>query len=211
MIIIQEDNKVTVIAAGLSLIPYVGGSLATVYSSTKAKKEKERLEKFYSDVASTIKSFDEQLTDVVRNSYHDDEYLSMLIEKVSRKIEREAREIKQEKFKTFFINALIQGVNSSTYQNEEYYLDALDSLSELDIEMLVLLYKQEHAVPVSNIESPFIDDPYIILASINKFRTLGLLEVYTGNMNVGGGVDNALAESVKLSKLGRNFAEFCLS
>lgn len=210
MVKIKEETKVTVITAGLNLIPYVGGSLGTIYSSVKAHKERERLEKFYSDVASGVERLEEKLSEALKNSHHDEEYLSMLIEKTSRKVEREAREIKQQAFRIFFTNALLNGVNETTYHNDEFYLDALDSLSEIDIQLLGLLRRENRRVEVSEINSTGFNDPYFILATVNKLRNLGFVEAYTGDFHINGGRDNALGQNIKLSSLGEDFISFCL-
>ncbi|MCC2248868.1 hypothetical protein JUJ52_02695 [Virgibacillus sp. AGTR] len=205
----KESKKETAIAVSLSLIPYIGGSIASIYTSVKTNKEIERLEEFYSDVANGIKTLDEKLSNALRNSSHDDEYLAMLIEKLSRKVEIEARKSKINALKTLFVNSLLNGVNQTSYSEIDFFLEVLDSLSEIDIELLVLSHKENRLIAVNEINYVKYNEPYFILASVNKLRNFGLLQVFSGAIAVGA-KDNALEERIKVSDLGKNFISFCL-
>ncbi len=206
----KQAKKEMAIAASLSAIPYIGGSVASIYTSIKTNKEFERIDSFFEDISKTIQRFDERLTNALKENNHDDEYLGMLLENTIRKVEKEAREGKRNAFKCFFTNALISGVNPNTYDHANFYLESLDSLNNTDIQVLLLINKANDLVLISDINSNPPSDPYFILASINKIRSFGFIEVYTGELHVGA-KDNALNERVKLSQLGKDFISFCLS
>lgn len=207
----KQTKKETTIAAPLNLIPYIGGSIASIYTSIKSSKETERLEFFYSDIAEAVKTLDQKLTDALKNSKHDEEYLTMLIENLSRKVEKEARKGKQNAFKGFFTNALLNGITPDSYSQLDFYLESLDSLSEIDIQLLLLLHNEiDKLIPIKDINSTGFNDPYFILASVNKLRNLGFIMIHTGDIHVGAR-DNALEERIKLSTLGKDFISFCLS
>lgn len=206
----KQTKKEVAVAAGLSLIPYVGGSMAAVYTSIKNDKEFQRIEEFYSDVAKAIEGFDEKLETALKNSQHDEEYLTMLIENLTRKVEREARDIKRNSMKAFFTNALLNGVNAVSYSHIEFYLETLDSLSEVDIQLLLMLHQENKLTQVSSINTTGFNDPYYILASVNKLRSRGLIESVTGDFHIGSR-DNALGDRIKVSSLGKDFISFCLS
>ncbi|MEW4223130.1 hypothetical protein [Rossellomorea marisflavi] len=205
----KDETKTTIITAGLNLLPYVGGSIATVYSSMKDKKEKERLELFFSETSESIKKFDEKFTSILEVTTHDDEYLTMLIEKISRIVEKEARKSKRDSLKSLLINSLLHGVDNHSYGQLEFFADALDSLSEQDVIIMIALYKEENLVVVNSINISDTNDPYYVLASINKIRAFGFLESFTGDFHIGA-VDNELNQSVKVSQLGKLFVDFCL-
>lgn len=206
----KQAKKDTVIAASLSLIPYIGGSFAAVFTSIKTDKEIQRLNTFFKDIASNIESFDEKLKQVIKESNHDEEYLVMLTEKVAREVEKEARKIKQTAMKNFFTHSLLNGVTKTSYSEVEFFLDVLIDLSEVDINILVLLQQENRLLAVGEIKSPTYSDPYFILASVNKLRSYGLIQLFSGDVLIGVR-DNALSEMIKLSNLGTKFIKFCLN
>lgn len=199
----------TAVLAGVSSLPYVGGAISSIYSSIKAEKETQRIDKFFEVISDELERLDDELTKVLKSATHDDEYLAMLIEKICRKVEREAREIKRQKFKTLFINSLLNGVNSLSYNFLDFFTESLDSLNEIDIEILILLYNENKIIPVSAINHKQFNEPYFILASVNKLRNFGFVESFTGEFHVGA-KDNSLHQNVKISNLGKDFSQFCL-
>lgn len=196
------------ILAGLSSLPYIGGGISSIYSSIKADKESQRVDKFFEVISIELERLDAELTKALKSASHDDEYLTMLIEKICRKVEREAREIKRQKFKSLFINSLINGVDSHSYDFLDFFTESLDALNEIDVEILILLFNQEALVPVSAISHKQHNEPYFILASINKLRSFGFIESFTGELHIGAR-DNSLHENVKISNLGKDFTRFC--
>lgn len=205
----RKEKFETAIFAGISSLPYIGGGFSSIYSSIKAEKETQRIDKFFEVIGIELERLDAELTKALQSAAHDDEYLTMLIEKICRKVEREAREIKRQKFKTLFINSLINGVDSLSYDFLDFFTESLDALNEIDIEILILLFNQDNLVPVSTINHKQFNDPYFILASINKLRNFGFIESFTGEFHVGAR-DNSLHENVRISRLGKEFSRFCL-
>lgn len=206
----MSNTKETIISAGLNLIPYVGGSLASIYNSSKKEKELERLDHFYKEVSDEIAGFNNELQNKLKNSIHDEEYLSMLIEKTSNKVAKEARENKIKSLKEFFVNALLNGVNKNTFSETEFYLETLGNLSETELGVLSLLKNEHRLISVNEIRVRDFDEPYFILASVNKLRGYGLIEMFSGEMHAGA-IDNDLNNNIKISPLGNKFIGFCLS
>lgn len=205
----KKEKFETAILSGISSLPYIGGGISSVYSSIKAEKETQRIDKFFEVIGVELERLDAELSKALQSATHDDEYLAMLIEKICEKVEREAREIKRQNFKTLFINSLINGINSLSYDFLDFYTESLDALNEIDIEILILLFNQDNLVPVSAINHKQFNDPYFILASINKLRNFGFIESFTGEFHVGAR-DNSLHENVRISRLGKDFSRFCL-
>jgi hypothetical protein len=65
-------KKDTIIEAGLNAIPYVGGSLATLYYGSKNEKKFERLENFYKELKEEM---DKNPIDVSGFTNHNEEEL----------------------------------------------------------------------------------------------------------------------------------------
>lgn len=206
----RKEKFETTILAGISSLPYIGGGISSIYSSIKADKESQRVDKFFEVISMELERLNAELTKALKSATHDDEYLTMLIEKICRKVEREAREIKRQKFKALFINSLINGVDSLSYNFLDFYTESLDILNEIDIELLTFLFNKDDLVPVSAIKHKQFNEPYFILASINKLRNFGFVESFTGDFYVGAR-DNSLHENVKISNLGKDFSKFCLA
>lgn len=213
--VIHVDSKgkfEAAILAGVSSLPYVGGGISSLYSSIKADKETQRVDKFFEVISVELERLDAELIETIKSVTHDEEYLTMLIENVCRKVEKEARNNKQDTFECFFINSLLNGVTSTTYDLFDFFLNALDSLLEIDIQVIVLLHKEDKLIPISKINSGEAEkahDPYYILASVNKLRSFGFVESYTGDFHVGA-KDNDLNQEIKISHLGKDFTDFCL-
>ncbi|PPA71902.1 hypothetical protein [Jeotgalibacillus proteolyticus] len=205
----KKDMFNEVVASGIGKLPYVGWVFSGIYSSVKAEKEAERIDKFFEVIAIELERLDSELTTALKTAKHDDEYLTMLIEKVCRKVEREAREMKRRNFQKLFLNSILNGVNAHSFNQFDFFTETLDDLNEINVEMLVLLYDQDDLTPISRIRNRRSNDPYFILASINKLRNFGFLETYSGDVHLGAR-DNALHDNVKLSKLGKEFSKFCL-
>ena len=70
-------------------------------------------------------------------------------------------------------------------------------------------HKNTEPVRVGQIQKPGVDQ-YAIVGAVGRVKTYGFLVSGQPGLNIGGGQDNALLETVKISDFGRHFCEFCL-
>ena len=199
------EKRELVIQAGLQAIPYVGGSLATLYFGTKQTRRFKRLETFYQEVAQEVQALKGKMASP---DEHDKEALAAILEELNEKIEREQVREKREFFKTYLKNTLIHPVKGN-YEERRFFLDTLGSMSLLECEVLGFLYNQNQPVRVGNIEKSGVDQ-YAIVGAIGRLRSFGFLVSAQASFSIGGGVDNTLNETVKVSDFGQRFCEFCL-
>jgi len=193
------------IKAGLQLIPYIGGTLATLYFDKKQQREINRLLNFYKDLSEELKNLKEELS----LDNQDEVKLMTLIEKVNNKIEKEVLQEKINCFKHYFKNILIQPVKDD-YDEKVFFLDSLASMSLLEIEILTFLDSQSDFVQIGTIQKPKIEQ-YAIVGAVGRLRNLGFLQSAGGGMSFGDKSDNHLKELVKVSLFGKEFIGFCLN
>ena len=194
-------KRETVIKAGMNLIPYVGGSLATLYFDEKQEKRFERLEQFYQEIK---KELDEKPIDSSKFSDHNKEELENLIEDIHNRVELETREKKKRLFRNFFIQTIERPVNCD-FDKRKTFLSILDSLSELECELLAFLAKQTVQVQIRNLTGA---DIYVLFSGVNKLISYGFLETRRGSYTMNGTQDENLDNFVFLSNNGKEFVEY---
>lgn len=207
----EEKNKDiidNVVVFGFNLLPYIGGSLASIYTSNREKKKFERIKEFYEEISSILRDHEQSLKDL-NMSIHDEDSLIYLIESIHEQVERENRDSKKRYLQNFFINTLTYPTNPRTFDKKQYYLNALSSLTELECEMLAFLFFQKNPVQIVNIQLNDNEDPYVILGRLNRLRNYGFIKILMGDQIVHGR-DNALYDLVHISEVGKDFANYCL-
>lgn len=207
------SKKELIIEAGLNLIPYAGGALASVYTHNKDSKRFERIEEFYQNVQQQMQHMEQELIDRINIENHNPDLLANLIEKQNDVIETEYISTKKHFLQSFFINNLIMETSEMTYDKKVMYLDALESLNYSELEILSLLFKMNKPQPVSSIE--FKDEPskdrYTIVGHVNRIRNYGFIEMFTGDQfTIGGQQDNIHESVIIISDFGKEFVSFCL-
>ena len=207
----KDNNKLTekqeaenTIKAGLQLIPYIGGTLATLYFDKKQQREFNRLLNFYKELSEELKGLKKELS----LDNQDEVKLMTLIEKVNNKIEKEVLQEKINYFKNYFKNILIQPVKDD-YDEKVFFLDSLASMSLLEVEVLKFLNSQSDFMQIGTIQKPEIEQ-YAIVGAVGRLRNLGFLQSAGGGMSFGDKSDNYLKELVKVSPFGKEFIKFCL-
>lgn len=206
----SKYSRETLVEAGLNLIPYVGGSIATLYASNKQQKEFERIESFYDEVASKIKLMDHALKTILNKQIHDDESLVNLIESINDIVEKENQDIKKQYLQNLFINSLLNRVDGNTLDQRKYFLDALSNLTVYELEVISLLYKEDRLININEIRMHGHDNRYAVLGFVNRLRNFGFVEQYIGDEFHVGAIDNSLNANIKISSFGKEFVNFCL-
>ena len=209
---INNGNKLTMkeeventIKAGLQLIPYVGGSLATLYFDRKQQKEFKRLALFYKELSEELTKLKESIS----LDNQDETKLVTLIEKINDKIEKEVLQEKIECFKRYFKNILTHPVKND-YDEKVLFLESLASMTLLEIEILKFLDSKGDFMAIGLIQKSGIEQ-YAIVGAVGRLRNLGFLQSAGGGMSFGDRSDNYLKELIKVSPFGKKFIKFCLS
>lgn len=201
-----SDKRVIVTKAAISAIPYVGGSLATLYTDFKTEKRLKNLESFYQELSETMRSFDN--VNLSSNTYSGEELMT-LIEKVNDQVENEFRESKINYLKNYMIKILNSTNPTPDFDISLYFVETLNQMTELECELLMLLSQQVGPIRISAISKPRTSQN-LILGSIGKLKLFGFASTFTTNFVINGTIDNSLNESVELTDLGREFVHFCL-
>ena len=124
----NQDEKLTgaekrelVLQAGIQAIPYVGGSLATLYFGAKQERRFKRLESFYSEIAGEISAISDQIASIEEQNTG---ALAAILEDLHEKVETEPTEEKRQFFKNYFKNTLRQPITTN-FDKRKYFLDTL--------------------------------------------------------------------------------------
>ena len=193
-------KKDTIIEAGINAIPYVGGAVAALYFGNKNEKRFQRLEEFY-------EKLNEELESVTNEGFSfnetNAEQFQDLISELHEKVEKESRETKKKLLRNYFTTTLQNPINGD-FDLRLIFLEALDSLSEFDCNILAFL-KTVDQVQIKGITGV---DPYLIYSSVNKLISLGFLETRRGSFTMNGMQDENLDNIVFLSGFGKQFIEY---
>lgn len=197
------EKRDLVIQAGMQYIPYVGSALATLYFGRKQELRFKRLETFYEEVAEEVCDLKDK---IAPPEAHDKEALAAILEELNEKIELEQVQKKREFLKAYLKNTLMHPVKGN-YDERHFFLDVLGSMTILECDILVYLFRQAERVKVEGLQRPGVDQ-YAIVGAIGRLKAYGFLSASQTAM--GGSVDTMLSEKVKISDFGRRFYEFCL-
>jgi hypothetical protein len=202
----KEDVSGKVMIESLvQAIPYVGGSLATLYFGQKREKRFKRLERFYKELREEIGIIGQALPDI---SSHNPEELSAILEELHEKVETEHLEFKRRYYKEYFKNTMRFPVNGN-FDERKLFLDILGALTPLQIELVIFLCRQPTALQASAISKPGVDQA-LIAGSLAQLKTFGITEGTLDSIVFGGG-GNAINENISVSRFGKRFHSFCLN
>ncbi len=201
----KSDKRDLVIQAGMQLVPYVGGSLSSLYFGAKQEKRFKRLESFYQEIASEIEQMKDSISSVDKQ---DPVALEAIIESLHEKVEAEPTLEKREFFKNYFKNTLKFPV-AGNFDERKYFLDGLTEMTLLECELLAFINTQPSSIQVGNIQK-LGTDKYAVVGAIGRLKSRGFLTATQGSFAVGGGADNSLQEIVSVSSFGKSFIAFCL-
>lgn len=197
------ERRDLVIQAGMQAIPYVGGSLTTLYFGVKQEIRFKRLETFYQEVAQEVRALKDR---IVSPEEHDKEPLAAIIEELNENVEREHVDRKRFFLKCYFKNTLTHPIKNN-YDERRFFLNTLGTMTLLECELLIDLYKQKQLVKVGSLQK-FGANQYAIVGAITRLKSYGFLK--SGSLSWDS-IGDPLKETVELSDFGRRFCEFCLT
>ncbi|MCC1486732.1 hypothetical protein LB312_05595 [Bacillus tropicus] len=198
-----KDKLNITVEAGLQLVPYVGGALATAYYGTIQEKRFKRIESLYREFSEEMEQLRLQLPSV---DIHDQDKLISLIEEFNEKVERESTEQKREYFKKYLYNTLSSPTREN-FDERRFFLDTLSSMTLLECELLLYIKQQNKPVVVGHINITGVEQ-YAIVGSIGRLRMYGFLKYQSDNIMFNG-TDSALLDSFIISDFGTNFMKYC--
>lgn len=199
----RKDFFSLTIQSGLNAVPYIGGVLSTAYSGYKNEVRIKRLEKFYQDFAEFIN----QVNIVIPQIHQDVEtQIFDLIEELSDKVEREYSSRKLLHFRHLLLNLLMHP-ESEEFDIQRYFIQTLSFMTELECEILNLMFQQETSVTVAQLSAKGIDNN-IVIGGVSRLKSYGFLTGYTGQFNIGPGANNVLNERIELNSFGKTFYDY---
>lgn len=201
----NSDKRDLVIQAGMQLVPYVGGSLSSLYFGAKQEKRFKRLESFYQEIASEIEKMKDSISSVDKQ---DPVALEAIMESLHEKVEAEPTLEKREFFKNYFKNTLKFPV-AGNFDERKHFLDALSEMTLLECELLAFINTQPSSIQVGNIHKQGTDK-YAVVGAIGRLKSRGFLTATQHSFAIGGVSDNSLQEIVSVSSFGKSFIAFCL-
>ena len=201
-----NDMMDLAIETGMQLIPIVGGSLATIYFGIKQTKEFKRIEQFYTELANDLQKQSERIVNL-ETQYQNG--LVSLIEQLNNKVEKEHQYHKVQLYKTYMKNLLFNPITEQNYDQRKTFLDVLESLTFLELEILVFLYDNQGMGPIAvkSFGKSGVSQ-YALVGGVSKLKMNGLVSAVTNNIVFGG--DNSLEEMVSVTDYGLEFINFCI-
>lgn len=201
----SKIDKELTIQALVQAIPYVGGSLATLYFGSKQKRQFHRIETFYKEIKEEVVLLKDQIKNIEE---HNPDEFAAIIEQLHEKIEKEPLIEKRKFYKNYFKNTLIYPVNRN-YDERKKFLDILSDLSLLEAEIISFLNQQAGMVDSLSVQRPGIEKS-VIQGSIYKLKSWGIISASLGSIALGGSA-GGIHENIALSEFGERFLTFCLS
>ncbi|MEZ9883836.1 hypothetical protein AB4374_08160 [Vibrio splendidus] len=197
-----KDQGALVIDAGLCAIPVVGGSLSALYFGAKQEKRFKRLERFYSELKDKI-----QEPSAINFDKMDSSALASIIEEINEAVESDFTESKLDYLHNCFINSLSEGAEQE-YEKKKYFISQLMKMSELDINLLIDLYKAESGSHYKYLKSDAPNSSDINVA-LERLKSGGFF-----NSSLSGpirpGISWGEITAFTLSDFGKDFIDFCL-
>ncbi|WP_273123940.1 hypothetical protein [Bacillus weihaiensis] len=210
----KRETGEVLVQSLLQLIPYVGGTLSTLYFGTKQEKRFKRLESFYRETAEKLNKMEVKSIEI-----HDFDTLYFLIEKINEKVEVEHRKEKQKLFQNFFINTLKYATDESNSDERLLFLDILENLRIIEINILTTLY----STPLGDygyLLDKFIDEEVSVkdidheefLYAFDKLKSYRLIRLFKKSYpdSVENGRSLDFQYIANTTSLGERFVEFCM-
>ena len=202
-----KEKALLGVQSAIQAIPYVGSSIATLYFGYKQEIRFKRLENFYKELAIEIEGIKEKIISINRQ---DKDSFLFIMEELNERIEKEYRLEKIIFFKNYFKNTLKDPVTKINFDERQYFLNILESMTLLESSILKFLINIENVpTEIMNIEFNGTDQ-YVIIGAVEKLKSYGFLESQTISVMIGTGQDNRLREKVRLSDFGIKFYKFCI-
>lgn len=168
------------------------------------KNDLKRLETFYKEVAQEVLALKGKITPIDKK---DKEALAAIIEELNENVEREHVEEKRFFLKCYFKNTLIHPIKNK-YDERRFFLNTLGTITLLECELLIDIYKQKQLVKVESLQQ-LGANKYAIVGAITRLKSYGFLK--PDSNWTWDSIGDPIKEAIELSDFGRQFCEFCLN
>ena len=191
----------------LNLIPYAGGSLATLIFGPQNEKRLKRVESFFEEISNMIANNEIVLAS---NLYENQEAFAAIFEEVVERIQREHTEGKREFLKNFFSNVL--GDEQINYDRSMTFLRILGELTCLQSELLKSLYRKRGELIYPRDIYPNITKNYEAIAALYHLQNSGLVISAThGYIMMADFTPTIASNNIEISSFGVDFVNYVLS
>ncbi len=194
-----------IVNAGMSAIPYIGGSLAALYFGKKQEERFHRLERFYAELRDELAT---KMNEITPLENHDPGALTEIIEEINEAVQTDYTDQKRDYFKKCFINALRES-NQGKSDKRRSFVSTLRALTNLQIEILSALLNAD-AGSVCRFMRAEEEGAADFNASLEDLRSRGLLYSHLGGTLIPD-VNWGEISFYRLSPFGREFSNFCLT
>lgn len=133
-------NKDPIVPAAISLVPYVGGSLATFFSSKWQQVSRERTEALLKQFGEELRALDERS---INKEYFDTEEGFDVLLKATEASAKTRNEEKRHLFARILVGATSTHSARGEYSPEEY-LNLISELTEKELQIARTIYSRHH-------------------------------------------------------------------
>ncbi|MGO2892601.1 hypothetical protein [Enterococcus devriesei] len=196
----DELNAKDYIDAGvrtlMSSVPYVGDGLVEIFYGFSAQREMKRFRSFYEKLIPIIM----EAENLELDTENQDQLVSII-----ETIHEEIRKLSFERKQSYFVNAYANLLNQRkriNFDEEEYFIEVLSSMTIVEIDFLVRHQKDCHSKKSFSVRNEGTLDKGVA----NRLRDYGFLEEYTDAYNSG-----AKYFGFSFSDLGVAFSKFILT
>ena len=202
-------DRDTKIEALVQLIPYVGGSLSTLYFGEKQRKKFERLEEFYKELAEDLENVKSSIASI---DQHSEEELGALIEEINEKVENERIKFKKKYYRSIYKKSLIHPVKGD-FNERKYFVDLISQFTELHFQIISILNSQIEDQPIPEREISVTGvNPSLIKGFIQQLDNSGIVNTEVKNMSGFSNIGHlTFNRTVQLTELGKKFHYYCIS
>ena len=196
------DNLTSIIGYGISTIPYIGGTLSTIWFDIKGKIMVERFENFYKELSEELESVSDKIASIDPLDYN---YIAVIIEEINERIEKEYLSEKIKFLKNYFKNSLISPPNKNNFNERHYFIKTVGNMSLYECEILNGIVNNYDSIDIENINT---DNIGLLLGTVDKLKSYGF--ILTERKKISFDTDDRLGLKIKISDFGKKFFDFCL-
>ena len=209
------EHIISGITAILATVPFAGG-IASLISDYIPSQRELRLQEFTENIASDLTALKKKINEEYIQT---DEY-AFIFEKCFKGAVENYQKEKIIAFKAILINSLIDF--ETTQSEKEYYLNLVDNLSLLHIQVLTFMASPKEYLEFNDLEESVISGGFStffpkVIPNVNiEIIKLAFKDLYNyGFLNTDSSIFNTMTSSSgwsllgdRVSKNGRNFIEF---
>lgn len=194
-----KEYRDLTIEAGLGLVPYVGGSLQTLYFGAQNEKRFKRIESFYQQLSLKVSELDS-----FELNYSDGDGLIGIIDRIHEEIEKARSHDKIIYFVNAYKNLLLYSKGKDSFDTEEYFIEILSEITNIDLKILSVLFRWRNGK--GKIPTGYTAE--ITIGAVERLSNFGLVDIYLNRLVSGEPINRN--SSFSITDLGITFCEYIL-